>query len=364
MKPFKAVFQIIDNNNCKLYDRDEYFTLTEKAVSVPNGKVCCLILVREMTQLLFKLLQEEGKKGGRDLSKEYTCSGCSGIIKIRQISEDESTSDDSAIPLLITDEEQRLFDKIVQYPLLKDIPANHLKEFIGCFKVIRLRGGSVLIEKGQPIKHLFILLSGNLIVEDEGVRIATLDEGEVCGEMSYFGDNIASTSVRTLEDAEILRISGEDFGKLIELSGSVHDYMVRILAKRLANANSVRVSDFDFSMHGRVNEMTPAELLQIFHMHQKTGVLSLDLPHGPGSVSFRDGNIVVAEYAGQSGQDAVFSILAEKEGVYSFANGLSPEAMEQQVIGDFMMLLMEGVKRTDEEDGDFGEDEENQEDAD
>ena len=356
MKPFKAVFQIVENNNCQLYDKEEFFTLTEKSVSVPDGKVCCLILIREMTQLLFQLLQDEGTKNGPDLTKEYTCSGCSGIIKIRQLSSDETTSR-STIPLLITDEEQRLFDEIVQYPLLKDIPANHLKEFIGCFKVVRLRGGSLLIEKGQPIKHLFILLSGNLIVEDEGIRIATLSEGEVCGEMSYFGDNIASTSVRTLEDTEILKISGEDFGKLIELSGSVHDYMVRILAKRLANANSVRVSDFDFSMHGRVNEMTPAELLQIFHMHQKTGVLSLDLPHGPGSVSFRDGNIVVAEYDDQSGQDAVFSILAEKEGVYSFANGLSPEAMDRRSIGDFMMLLMEGVKRTDEEHGDFEEDE-------
>jgi CRP/FNR family cyclic AMP-dependent transcriptional regulator len=358
MKPFKAVFQIVENNNCQLYDKEEFFTLTEKSVSVPDGKVCCLILVREMTQLLFKLLQEEGKKGGPDLSKEYTCSGCSGIIKIKQISNEDADADHSAIPLLITDEEQRLFDKIVQYPLLKDIPADHLKEFISCFKVVKLRSGSLLIEKGQPIKHLFILLSGNLIVEDEGIRIATLSEGEVCGEMSYFGDNIASTSVRTLEDTEILRISGEDFGKLIQLSGSVHDYMVRILAKRLADANSVRVSDFDFSMHGRVNEMTPAELLQIFHMHQKTGVLSLDLPRGSGSVSFRNGNVVAADYADQNGQNAVFSILAEKEGVYNFANGLSPESMDKKSIGDFMMLLMEGVRRTDEEGGDYDEDEE------
>lgn len=362
MKPFKAVFQIIENNNCQIYDKQEFFTLTDKAVSVPDGKVCCLILIREMTQLLFQLLKEEGKKGGPDLSKEYTCSGCSGIIKFRQISTDEFEDEDSVIPLLITDEEQRLFDKIVKYPLLKDIPANHLKDFIGCFKVIKLRAGSLLIEKGQPIKYLFILLSGHLIVEDEGIRIATLNEGEVCGEMSYFGDNTASTSVRTLEDTEILRISGEDFGKLIKVSGSVHDYMVRILARRLANANSVRVSDFDFSMHGRVNEMTPAELLQIFHMQQKTGVLSLELPHGPGRVSFRDGSIVVADYAGRGGQDAVFAILAEKEGIYNFSNGLPSESMDRPPIGDFMMLLMEGVRRSDEQSSDFDEDEDDEED--
>ena len=124
--------------------------------------------------------------------------------------------------------------------------------------------------------------------------------------------------------------------------------MVRLLANRLANANSVRVSDFDFSMQGRINEMTPAELLQIFHMHQKTGVLSFDLPKGPGSVSFLDGAIVVADYAGKTGQEAVFAILAEKEGIYNFSNGLPSKTMSETAIGDFMALLMEGVKRSDE----------------
>lgn len=348
MKPFKAVFQITENNNCQLYDQGEFFTLTDKAVSVPDGKICCLILVREMTQLLFQLLREDGAGLTPDYTKEYTCSGCSGIIKIVRVSDDTATPGRTAAPSLLTEEEQRLYERICRYPLLKEIPANNLKEFIGCFTIQQMESGNHLIEKGKPIKNLYILLSGSLTVEDGGVPIASLGEGEICGEMSYFGDNIASTSVRTNEKSEILAISSEDFGKLIKLSHSVHDYMVRLLAKRLTNANAVRVGNFDFSMQGRVNEMTPAELLQIFHMHQKTGVLSLDLPKGPGSVFFLEGAIVVANYAGKSGQDAVFAILAENDGVYNFTNGLPSQMMKESAIGDFMMLLMEGVKRSDE----------------
>ena len=37
-----------------------------------------------------------------------------------------------------------------------------------------------------------------------------------------------------------------------------------------------------------------------------------------------------------------------KEGVYRFTVGLSPQEMKTAEIGDFMMLLMEGVKRVDE----------------
>lgn len=348
MKQFKALFQVVDNNNCKLYDKNEFFTLTEKYVLVPEGKPCCLILVREMTQLLFALLSQEGNEKSKSHNKEYTCSGCNGIIKFVQVSTAENELEDNALALIITDDEQRLLNKIAGYPLLKDIPAHRLKEFISCFKVVRVRSGTFLIEKGQPIKRIFIPLSGSLGVEDEGVRIATLEEGEVCGEMSYFGDNIAGSSVRTLEDSEILSISGEDFGKLIKTSAAVHDNMVRILAKRLANANSVRVSDFDVSMQGRVNEMTPAELLQIFHMHQKTGVLSLDLPGGTSRLSFLDGAIVAADYGDQKGRDAVYAVLTETEGVYNFVNGLPAKEMDLPPIGDFMMLLMEGIKRSDE----------------
>ncbi len=349
MKSFKDFFKIIEINNCQLYEVDDTFTLTEKALSLPDGKVCCLILVREMTEMLFQSLHNEDTNSKKDFITQYTCSGCSGLIKFIRIPDNTITVVDSSASPALTEKEQKLFDQISHYPLLKDIPTNHLKKFIGCFKVMTVKRRSLLIEKGQLIKHLFIPMSGSLIVEDGGVPIAKLGKGEVCGEMSYFGNNTASTSVRTVENSTILAISGEDFGKIIEISHSVHNYMVRLLAKRLSNANSVRVSEFDFSMQGRVNEMTPAELLQIFHMHQKTGVLSLELPKGSGQVSFLEGAIVVANYDGKSGQNAVFAILAEKDGIYHFTNGLPAQLMKESAIGDFMMLLMEGVRRNDEE---------------
>ncbi len=349
MKSFRAVFQIVEDNNCPLYELEDVFILTEKSVSFPEGKESCLILVRELTQLLFQLLEEIDSKKGLDLSKKYTCSGCTGLIKFVQIPGDDIILDSDTEASLLTEKEQKLFDKIVHYPLLTAIPANHLKNFIGCFKAMVVKKGNLLIKKGQANKHLFILLSGQVIVEDGAVPITRLSEGEVCGEMSYFGDNIASSSVRATENSKILAISGEDFSKLIKKSDSVQFYMAKLLAKRLSNANEVRAGNFESCMQGRINEMAPAELLQVFHMHQKSGALSLDLPQGKGRVAFVEGSIVIADYNGKNGQDAVFAILEEKEGIYSFTTGLPPEEVQEQPIGDFMMLLMEGIKRIDEE---------------
>ncbi len=345
MKTFRTVFHIVEDNNCPLYELDEEFILTQKSLAFPEGKESCLILVREVTQLLFQLLDETERP---DYQRKYTCSGCTGLIKFRQIPAGEDHQGVNA-EMLLSAKEQKLFDKIRNYPLLKAIPANHLKKFISCFRGRLVKKDDVIICKGELNEHLYIILAGEVIVEDGDVPITRLGEGELCGEMSYFGDSIASTSVRSLEDTRLLAISGKDFSQLIKKSQAVQIHMARLLAERLSRANSIRAQDFESCMQGRLSEMAPAELLQVFHMHQKTGVLSLDLPKGKARVSFLEGSIVVASYNKKSGQDAVFAILVEREGVYNFTTGLPDQEMKQSAIGDFMMLLMEGVKRVDEE---------------
>ncbi|MDJ0622880.1 MAG: DUF4388 domain-containing protein [Desulfocapsaceae bacterium] len=345
MKPFRAVFQIVEDNNCPLYTLEDIFVLNEKSIAFPEGKESCLILVRELTQLLFQML---GEKGEPNFKKKYTCSGCTGLIKFQQIPDDNAQLGTDADALL-SEKEQILFDKVHNYPLLKSIPVNHLKRFLSCFKGKIIKTGELLISKGELNEYLFLLLSGKVVVEDGNVPITHLGEGELCGEMSYFGDSVAGTSVRALEDTKVLAISGKDFSKLINKSNAVQMYMGKLLAERLSKANAARAHDFEACMQGRINDMVPAELLQVFHMHQKTGVLNLELPQGKGRISFMEGSIVVANYAGKKGQDAVFAVLAEREGVYNFTAGLPEKEMQASAIGDFMMLLMEGVKRFDED---------------
>jgi hypothetical protein len=125
--------------------------------------------------------------------------------------------------------------------------------------------------------------------------------------------------------------------------------MAQLLAGRLRKTNAARARDFESCMSGRVDEIVPAELFQIFHMHQKTGVLSLELQGGKAKVSFREGCIINADYGKLANEEAIFKILAEKNGFYRFTSGLSPKEMKAAEIGDFMMLLMEGIKRVDEE---------------
>jgi len=42
-------FDVVEDDNCPLYEVGECFRLTAKAFSPPDKKAACLILVREMT---------------------------------------------------------------------------------------------------------------------------------------------------------------------------------------------------------------------------------------------------------------------------------------------------------------------------
>jgi CRP/FNR family transcriptional regulator, cyclic AMP receptor protein len=346
MGSFKAVFKIIEDNNCPLYRLEEHLVLSEKALTFPKDKEGCLILVREMTQLLFELLDETEKVDDKK-PRVFTCSGCTGLIKFVQVDPDAGNYDVHK-GFLLNAEQQVLMAKISGYPLVKAFPQNQLEKFVGCLQERILSAGAYLIIKGEVNEHLYLIMSGEVSVEDDQVKITTLREGDVCGEMSYFGNKIAKSSIKALRETKVLSISGDDFGRLMSEAPSVQLFMAKLLAERLTKANTVRTREFDACMHGRIKDMAPAELFQIFHMHQKTGALSLELSRGNAKVSFREGCIINARYTDKLNQDAIFLILAEKEGVYRFTVGLSPQEMKAAEIGDFMMLLMEGVKRVDE----------------
>ncbi len=350
MSSFKAVFKIVEDNRCPLYELEEVFILTDKSLSFAKDKESCLILVREMTQLLFELLDHREVENEDELeTNQYACSGCSGLIKFVRVSEEEVNSSIENRAPLLNEQEQKLFDRVSGYPLLKSIPPNHLKKLIGFSQEEKIAEGELLMRKGELNRYLYIILSGGVIIEDGTVSMATLGEGEICGEMSYFGNNVAGSSVRALASTSLLRISGQDFGRLMKKADSIQLYMARLLAARLAKANAARGHDFDACLRGSINELAPAELLQVFHMHQKTGTLFLELPEGSGKLLFCEGKIISATYSHHKNGHAVYAILAEKEGTYKFTAGLSHEKMQKEAIGDFMSLLMEGVRRADEE---------------
>ena len=208
MKPFQAAFEITNVRNCPFYAQEECFLLTDKAIELPLGRSACLILARELTGLLFKLIPQAATGFAAQRHAIFTCGGCTGLIKFQ------------------------LTDKVV--PSSADQHAAALAE----------------------------------------------------------------------------------------------------------NTESV--------ISGRLEAIAPAELLQVFHMHQKTGRLTLQFEDGSARVTFREGGLLAARYEDFDNQEAIYAMLSQKQGTFHFIPGLPEALMKTREIGDFMMILMEGLRRLDE----------------
>lgn len=224
MNDFAVALKVVSERNCPYYAIDDLFVLTGQAVQIPIGHPSCLILVREVTNLLFSTFAPSARKLETLVHEIYTCGGCIGLIK---------------------------------------------------FQVVNNSG-----------------LSAN------GAHNAGAGPGK------GGGNGNGADPAQDLPD--------------------------------------------EVSVSGRLSEISPTELLQFFHMHQKTGKLIMDVATGMGKVIFREGAIIGAKFMDMEDKEAVFALLREHRGGFNFVNGIPESLLAAGEIGDFMMLLMEGLKRMDE----------------
>lgn len=344
----KTVYEVTEAIHCPLYVEGDTMALTMKSCSCGAGKEVCLVLARDFMSLLIKMQSDPGWSNLKN-AETFSCSGCTGLIKFTERYQNDTTDveAENAIPRLLKVMEE-LNGRPVDCPFLEALKADRIDNILEDFEPMAVPAQTVLLEQNRPSLKLYLILSGRFALERNKEVVSILGPGEIVGEMSCLGAVRTLWNVRALEDGLVVDVTAQEFGHLLSSSATVLIYIAKLLALRLELLNAVKLIDTKATMSGSLEDITPAELFQVFHLHQKTGVLKMNLSKGDGNVSFREGGIVNASYLNSSGKEAIFSILGENSGSYRFVPGLSTADQKAAEIGEFMMLLMEGVQQEDE----------------
>jgi len=96
---------------------------------------------------------------------------------------------------------------------------------------------------------------------------------------------------------------------------------------------------------GNLRDITFCEVLQLFEMTRKRGVLHLEASGGKGILAFTDGTLMDAAWNDLEGEDAVFEMFTLKDGRFRFQPREVPSGKMTQPIG---FVLMETARLTDE----------------
>jgi len=354
----KIIFTITENNHCPLYqyndrfelsgiaiplkDSDSNSVITTTIITHPTGKRNCKILDGDLSKLIINY-----ERSDKIPVCMMNCSGCTGSIKLEYTKRHALTSEE---PSTLSDEIGSIMHLLSSFPFFKNIDEHNLDKVINFFSMKKYQVGDIVIRKGDPGGKLFIIVAGGVnVLNDAGIIISALDKGEVFGEMSLICNDAVTATIQVKEDATILDIDQPNFHKILDIYPDIQLYFSRLMAERLNQSNTVRAADLSSGIVGDLKEIPAEALFQTLNMNNKTGILTIsDLSKGTARFSFRQGALIKAKYHDFAGDMAFYEILKENSGRFRFTPGISKDDFDTPEIGFFMKLLMEGMRRLDE----------------
>lgn len=330
---------VITADRCPVYTTADRLLLSGPSLTPPPDKAACAILMEDVLTALRK------RPAGDFQRQTISCSGCTGRIRLVWQASEELTSP-RPMPQRELDE---LVRRLSSFPIFESLQESELSHVVALLGVQRLTAEDVIIQKGEPGKNLYIIVSGQVeVVGEGGFRIALMGKGDVFGEMSLLLGKPAGATIKAIKTANLLFLRGNDFRRLLNRFPPLQMFFTRLMAQRLNEVHDMRSEELASGMVGKISEMPPAELMQTLNINQKTGELNLLLSRGTASVYFRDGALVGAIYDELTGKPAFYEILKATEGRFKFVPVLDAAYESAESLGDFMWLLMEGLKQIDE----------------
>lgn len=355
----KVVFRIVENRSCPLYQYGDSFNLTGIAIPIasnkentfittaivnyPDDKKVCKILNGDLAKIIIQY-----ERGDQIPVCMISCSGCTGSIKL------EHSRDDR---LQVTGSDQRLSNEIgsmvhmlSDFAFFKYIDEKNFDTVISFFQLVKFQKGDIVIRKGDPGGHFYIVVSGTVnVLNDAGLIISSLTKGDVFGEMSLICNDSVNATIQVIEPTSILFIDQRNFKKILDRFPAIQLFFSRLMAERLKISNQIRAEDLSSGMIGNLAEIPPEALFQTLNANTKTGILTItELSKGTARFSFRQGSLIKAKYNDYVGDSAFYQVLKESTGRFRFTPGIPPEDFEIPEIGFFMKLLMEGMRQVDE----------------
>lgn len=139
-----------------------------------------------------------------------------------------------------TDEMYTTVEKVLflqRIPVFSRVSGDALVGLARSSVVVSMVPGEVLFRQGEPGGALYFIISGEVTLTVSEHEVARLGTDDVFGEMSIFDSEPRAATARVTEEAELLRVSAEEFRDAVRDSGEVAVAVIQVLNRRLREAD-------------------------------------------------------------------------------------------------------------------------------
>ncbi len=350
-----GVFIISEEKNCPLYNAGEEMEVDEGALKLPASKPTCLILAKDVIELATEDVVFESLHQGANTKTKFECGGCTGIIRFEFKKEKGYAT--LQMKLLVAADRKEKIKEVANYAgtlraisIFSSLSDDDLLDLATLLEFEDFEWGFPIAQRGDPGSKLYIMISGRVeVIDDDGVVLAEMGTGDVFGEMSLLSGERVTATILASEPCEIATMSQKNFRHILNKYPALQVFFYKLLVSRITSTNVQRAEELASGMVGQLSDISVVELCQMINSNQKTGHLKLETSsESKGRIVFNEGEIIKAYIGMAEGKEAFYDILELTEGRFKFIQGLSRSEKKLPVVGGFMGMLMEGMKRHDD----------------
>lgn len=349
-----GIFIITEDNHCPLYNVGEELTISEGILTLPVAKPTCLTLANELLHVVSEDESYERLQYGERKKTKFDCGGCTGLIRFEF--KKEKGFETVQMKLLAASERKEKIKSVAQYAgllrtieLFEPLQDDDLLDLATMLDFRDYPWGFPIVQKGDPGVNLYIIIQGKVeVIDADGITLAEMHRGDVFGEMSLLSGDPVTLTVIASEPSQIAVLNHKNFRHILTKFPALQVFFYKLLVNRITVINEQRAEELASGMVGQIADIPIVELCQMINSNQKTGVLKIEIDNTRATLMFNEGELIHAEMNNETGEEAFFSVLALTNGRFKFVQGLSSAMRQRDVIGGFMALIMEGMKRLDD----------------
>jgi signal transduction histidine kinase len=117
--------------------------------------------------------------------------------------------------------------------LFSDLHKPALKKIAELLEEMEYQKGHYVFRKGDEGDAVFIITKGSVSVKDEDLVLSTLKEGDVFGEYALIDNKLRSASIFTEETLKLLRLSRNNFSRLLIENKEIQKGLLHLFVNRL-----------------------------------------------------------------------------------------------------------------------------------
>ncbi len=130
--------------------------------------------------------------------------------------------------LRLNQEEKYLWQKF--FPNLRP---TECKRLLLASKHIEGQAGERLISRGQPVDHIYMLLSGTVDIKLDGTKVSECGPGDLLGEMSFLTGDPATADSVLATNATLLQLEQNNLATLIQSSSELGHSLSSLISRNL-----------------------------------------------------------------------------------------------------------------------------------